>query len=257
MIRTCITSALALAALLVAARPAGAQPGGDLEAEMRKKMEEISRLMRDSERRLLEMTHVDRIVDQQEEIVSRLRELLPPEEAERQAAEEMRKRREQLEQSQQELSRKIQELLDGQKNAGEQTVKQLQELLKNLPRRRQEGGGGDSEEKQQRKPDEQKRLDEQKDEDRRQRDVPQDPKSKQEEEARKREEMRGGTKPKDETDSAARLKRIEAWIARLPPEEQARINRNDFSSIPLRYRQLVQEYTALRAKREAEEDADR
>ena len=48
MIRTCITSAIALAALLVAARPAGAQPGGDRAAEMRKKMEESARLKRDA-----------------------------------------------------------------------------------------------------------------------------------------------------------------------------------------------------------------
>ena len=43
----------------------------------------------------------------------------------------------------------------------------------------------------------------------------------------------------------------------MPPEDVERINRNDFSTIPRRYQQLVREYTALRAQREAKEGADR
>ena len=45
-------------------------------------------------------------------------------------------------------------------------------------------------------------------------------------------------------------------LRRLPPEEQDRINRNDFSTIPSRYRKLVEEYTTRRAKREAEREKD-
>ena len=69
------------------------------------------------------------------------------------------------------------------------------------------------------------------------------------------ERAREDKKPKDETE-AARLRRIEAWIARLPPEEQERLSRDDLSGVPARYRRLIREYTALRAKREAEQEAD-
>ncbi len=48
----------------------------------------------------------------------------------------------------------------------------------------------------------------------------------------------------------------DAWLARLPPEEQERLRRGDFSNIPQRYRRLVERYTMNAARSEAEEDTD-
>ena len=70
----------------------------------------------------------------------------------------------------------------------------------------------------------------------------------------KKQKKSSAKKPEDKTQDPRRLKQIQAWIARLPPEQLERINRGDLSFIPDRYRRLVREYTALRAKRESEPD---
>ena len=233
-------------------------------AEMRKKlekqMEEISRLMRDSERRLLELTKVDRIASQQTEIVKRLEELLPDAKQPPEQAAKAAKQKEELEKKQGELQRKLADLLDGQKNAGEMSVQELRNLLRNLPRNQQQSNqqGEGEKQKQQRREREKKLRDRQREKEQRDKQNQGAKKQESKSAANKDKQQRGGKKPRDDREQTARLKRIKAWITRLPPEEQARINRNDFSSIPMRYRRLVREYTALRAKREAEKaDEDR
>ena len=62
-------------------------------------------------------------------------------------------------------------------------------------------------------------------------------------------------KKKDEERKKSALeRRVDAWLVRLPPEEQERLRRGDFSNVPQRYRRLVERYTINAAKREAEED---
>lgn len=225
----------AFAALAWACGAARAQ--GSPEEEMKKRMEEIARLMRESEKLLLEITQVDRLVDRQREIVEKLKELEPPQQD---AAAELKAKQEEIE-------RKIQELFRDQQQKGEMTVKQLEELLRSLPR----GGQGQPEHernKEQRK-EEERRLPEREEQKQQQARGPRDQKDPE------RDKTPEGRKPKDEAE-AARLRRIEAWIARLPPEEQERLSRNDFSGVPARYRRLIREYTALRAKREGEQESD-
>lgn len=240
-------------ALLVAAGIAAAQQGATEEA-IRKQAAEISRLMRESERLLLEITRVDRLVESQKQVEEELKKLLPPEQGGEGAAggeEEAAQKRQQLEVKHQELAKRIEEMLAGEKEKADLTVQQLEELLKQLPRQQQQqpGGGGQDPKSGERE----KRLKDREEEERKQHQAqqqqqqkPRDPKDPQ-----KRTEKR----PRSEDPSEARLKRVDAWIAKLPPEEQERINRNDFTRIPLRYRRLVEEYTAQRAKRAAEKES--
>ena len=239
----------ALSVFLLCCGVAAAQ-GSAMKDKVKKQMEEISRLMRDSERLLLELTKVDQVVAAQTEVVDELRKLqeqTPPKDAAARAQREQGKKK--LEGRQGELTRKFEEMFKGQKARGERAVYELQELLRNLPRQ-QNGGGGDSDEKRRRRQqrDRQKQLREQQREQKQQQNQlgPRD--------KRERRELRSERRPRDKTEGAARQRRVEAWIARLPPEDQARINRNDLSTIPTRYRKLVREYTAARAKREAEEE---
>jgi hypothetical protein len=221
-----------------------------LREKLQKQMEEISRLMRDSEGRLLEMTRVDTIVEAQERIVDELQKLLDqPPPATKAAAEEREKRRRELEEQQEEIAKKLREMFEGQERSAGQTVKELQELLRNLPRQRQGQGGkpDDKKSRQRQKQDRQKRL---QNRDEKKQEEPRSPREKREQ----KRDPRTGKRTGDDTEAGARLKRIEAWIARLPPEDQERINRNDFSTIPPRYQRLVREYTALRAQHEAREE---
>jgi len=222
-----------------------------LREKLQKQMEEISRLMRDSEGKLLEMTRVDTVVETQARIVDELQKLLdqaPP--ATNAAAEEREKRRQELEEQQEEIARKLKELFEGQERSAGQTVKELQELLRNLPRQRHgQGGKPDDKKKGKRqKHDRQKKRLRNRDE--KKQEEPRSPREKREQ----KRDPRTGKRVKDNTEAGARLRRIEAWIVRLPPEDQERINRNDFSTIPPRYQRLVREYTALRAQREAKEE---
>jgi chromosome segregation ATPase len=241
-------------ALLVCGGVAVAQESA-LQDKLKKQMEEISRLMRDSERRLLEMTKVDVVVEKQRQIVAELRKLLeqPPPTADHAAAQgqERDRRKEELEQQQAELVRKLEEIFEGQKQSAEQTVKELEELLRSLPRQPGAGQGQPDRNRRRQEQDRQKRLRDEQEE--RTQKEPRSPRQKRDQ---RKDQPTGSQRRKDQTEAAARLRRIEAWIARLPPEDQERINRNDFSTIPHRYRRLVREYTALRAKREAERDAE-
>lgn len=224
-----------------------------LKEKLKKQMEAISRLMRDSEDKLLEMTRLETIAEAQEQIVAELEKLLQQPPAASDAAREQReKRRQELEAQQSEIARKLKEIFEGQEKSAQQTVKELQELLRSLPRQRH--GQGQPDEKKNRKKqqqDRQKRLRKERQE--RTQEQPRHPRDKREQ----RRDTRTGKRPKDQSEAASRLRRIEAWIARLPPEDQERINRNDFSTIPPRYQRLVREYTALRAQREAKEEAER
>jgi len=241
-----------LAAVVFACGLASAQ-GADMREQLEKKMDDISQLMRDSEKRLLELANVDRIVEQQEEIVRRLEDLIPPQPpSDAEAARKLQEDKQELEKEQQEIGRRLQELVQGQEQAAQMTVKQLMELLQSLPRQQnQSGRKGEDRSRRKRKDDRSKRLREREDEpEQRQPDSP-----RRKDEVREEKKKRAGAKrPDEDTERAARMRRVEAWIARLPPEDVARINRNDFSHIPVRYRRLVQEYTALRARREAEKD---
>ena len=243
-----------LAVLVLCCGFAAAQDSA-LRAKLQKQMEEISRLMRDSEGKLLEMTRVDTIVEAQARIVDELQKLLDqPPPATKAATEEREKRRQELEEQQEEIAKKLRDMFEGQEQSAGQTVKELQELLRNLPRQRHgQGGKPDDKTKGPRqKQDRQKRL---RDRDEKKQEEPRSPREKREQ----KRDPRTGKRAKDDTQAGARLRRIEAWIARLPPEDQERINRNDFSTIPPRYQRLVREYTALRAQREAkgEEKKDR
>jgi hypothetical protein len=237
--------------LLCAAGFAAAQQGA-IEEEIRKQAAEISRLMRESERLLLEITRVDRLVETQKQVEEELKKLLPPEQDGGAAGgEENAQKRQQLEQKHQELKQRLEEMLSGEREKADLTVQQLEELLKRLPRQQQQQGGGQGDPKQEER---EKRLRDREEQEQKQhqpqgeQQQPRDPKDKQ---------PRTDKRPPPPPDpAAARLRRVEAWIARLPPEDQAKINRNDFSRIPSRYRKLVEEYTAQRAKRAAEQDSD-
>ncbi|HEY7863619.1 MAG TPA: hypothetical protein VIE39_08165 [Thermoanaerobaculia bacterium] len=237
--------------LLVAAGIAAAQQGA-IEDKIRQQAEEIARLMRESERLLLELSNVDRIFDTQEKIVEELRKLMPPETPQGAGADETEqaRKRKELEEKQANLAKQIEEMLSRQAQSAQLTAKQLEELLKNLPRQQSQGGEGEQgREPQASQEEREKRLREQ--QEARKQHQPQAPR--QEQEAKDKTRNADTKRPPDKTQAEARRERIDAWIASLPPEEQERINRNDFSSIPLRYRRLVEEYTAARSKREAEE----
>ena len=225
-----------------------------MREKLQKQMEEIARLMRDSEDKLLEMTRVETVIEKQRQIVEELEKLLKtPPPAAAAAAEQREQRRQELEAQQEEVTRKLKEMFEGQERSAQQTVKELAELLRNLPRRPHGQGGqpDDKNKRQKQKQDRQKRL--RKDRKEKTQEQPKSPRDKREQ----KRDPRTGKRTKDQTEAASRLRRIEAWIARLPPEDVERINRNDFSTIPPRYRQLVREYTALRAQRAAKEEADR
>jgi len=238
--------------LLLAAGIAAAQ-GGAIDDKIREQVAEISRLMRESERLLLEITRVDRLVETQKQIEEEMKKLLPPEQpAEGGAgADEQAQKRQQLEAKHAEISQRLQEMLQGEREKAAMTVQQLEELLKRLPQQQQPMGGGGSGEPQS-KEEREKRLREQQEE--RKQHEPMSPR-REHEETKDRQQRTDKRRAADET-AAARIKRTEAWIARLPPEDQERINRNDFSRVPARYRPLVEEYTAHRAKREAEREPE-
>ena len=236
-------------ALLVAAGIAPAQQGATEEA-IRKQAAEISRLMRESERLLLEITRVDRLVESQKQVEEELKKLLPPEQGGEGAPgdEEAARKRQQLEAKHQDLARRIEEMLAGEKEKANLTVQQLEELLKQLPRQQQpqQGGGGQGDSKSE---EHEKRLKEREEEERKQH----QPKDQQKQQPRDPKDQQKRTEKRQPAEEA-RLRRVDAWIAKLPHEDQERINRNDFTRVPLRYRRLVEEYTAQRAKRAAEKE---
>jgi len=261
---------LCLLAPLVA-RPANAQDGGEQHGgagaeDIGKKMAEISRLMRESERLLLEMTKIEQIVAQQRRVVEQLEKLKTPkqddpaggtqqeqdqqkqDQAQRQEAE--KKQREQLLQKQAELRRKLEDLFKNQDSASSGSVAALEELLRNLPTGRGQGGGSGPPQPQQsgnekkKKAQEKKQNEKKGEKEKNKKDKPRDGETRDE----KREEK--------EREKESQIDRIEAWIARLPRAQLEAINRNDYSSFPPRYRRLLREYTRRRAKREAEDTRD-
>jgi hypothetical protein len=224
-----------------------------MREKLQKQMEEIARLMRDSEDKLLSMTRLETIVTEQERIVEELEKLLqkPPPNSDA-AAEQREKSRRELEAQQEDITRKLKEMFEGQERSAQQTVEELQELLRSLPRQRHgQGGKPDDKKRQKQRQDRQKRL-----RNERKEKTQEDPRNPREKREQKRD-PRTGRRTKDQTEAQARMRRIDAWIAKLPPEDLERINRNDFSTVPPRYRQLVREYTALRAQREAKGSTDR
>jgi chemotaxis protein histidine kinase CheA len=245
---------LLLPALLVllGALPAQAQHSMDMDA-MKKKMEEISQLMRESERLLRDITTMDKLVEQQRRIVDELEKLKPPEQpsntsAQPQANEADKKKREDLQSKQKQLREKIEKLFESQDKAAQMSVQQLEWLLKNLP----QGGKGPPSQSQsqgdENKPGE-KKQDEKKQNGKKdgEKDGSED----------KPDNGTGRDKDKAEQDKESQLSRVEAWIARLPRAQQERINRNDFSGFPPRYRRLLREYTRLRAERESRRKDDK
>jgi len=206
MSRTILTTLTALlVGLAVPAGPAHAQ-GQNMREEMRKRMEEISRLMRESEKLLLEIT----------------------------------------------VANQLNRLFDGQKQRGEGAAHQLMELLKNWPKNRQQGQSQPDQDKKKQKKSKPK-PEKDKHKELKNRDKPQSPRDKKELFKKKPER---GKRPQDKKQAARQGRRIDAWIASLPPEQLERINRGDLGFIPARYRRLLREYTAKRAKREAEESTD-
>lgn len=224
-----------------------------IEEKLRQQVAEISRLMRESERLLLEITRVDRLVEAQKQVEDELKKLIPPEQGGAGGGggdERAQERRQQLESRHGEIAGRLEEMLKNEREKSAQTVQQLRELLENLPRQEQQGQGPSQESKQQPSQAEQeKRLREREEQERKQH-QPRSPRDQRDQKDKQRRDDRNQRLPEDP--SAAVTKRVEAWIAKLPPEEQERINRNDFSRIPIQYRALVEEYTAQRAKREAQ-----
>ncbi len=248
--KTRLPMPLRIAGVLAFCAAASMAQGSSIEEKIRKQMEEISQLMRESERLLLEISKSGKLAERQADIVRKLKELQnkqPPDAAasaaQKEQAEKERKKREQLQQQQQQLERKLSDLLNNQKSSSQMTVSRLVQLLANLPRQKGGQGPGDKHQKPKKrrpdKKDDQVRKDKQPNKPRR------------EEDRRKRMERQ--RKEKERLDRA-RMSHIEAWIAHLPPEVQERINRNDLRNIPPLYRELVRKYTTRRAKREAEED---
>jgi len=243
-------------ALLLAAATAAAQQES-VEEKLRQQVAEISRLMRESERLLLEITRVDRLVEAQKQVEEEMKKLLPPEQGGEggAGAEERAQQRQQLESKHGEISQRLEEMLRSEREKADLTVKQLEELLHSLPRQQQmQGTSSDSKEKKSAE-EREKQLREREEEDRKQH-QPRSPRQQKDEQKDKRQLDRQRRPQAPEDTAAAKVKRVEAWIARLPPEDQERINRNDFSRIPIQYRRLVEEYTAQRAKREAEKEPE-
>ena len=117
-----------LTLVLLAGGIATAQ-GRDIRKEIEQKMDEIAKLMRQSEELLLEITNVDRLVAQQEDVVRKLKELEPPPRPATPAANaERQKKRRALEEEQSEVVRKLQNMFDRQKQSGEMTVEQLAKI---------------------------------------------------------------------------------------------------------------------------------
>ena len=242
-----------LAALVFCSTLAQAQ-GGDMQKnmreKMRKRMEEISRLMRESERLLLDITKVDRLVARQQAIVRELEKLEPPKQNDPASAARAKKA-EDLRQQQAEAARRLSELFDGQRQRGERTVAELMDLLRNWPTQhgnRPSSGGPDHKSKAQK--EREKRLREQQEQ--KQRNKADRPRNKKDKFKQQR-----GRRTEDKQQANRALHAYEAWIVTLPPKQQERISRGDLSDIPSAYRRLVREYTALRAKREAEREEDK
>jgi len=262
-LRTLFRNRLVLALFAGLLLPAGAARAQheDQAGEMRKKMAEISQLMRDSERLLLEMTKIDRLVEQQRRVVDELEKLEPPEQPANAASkqggepqdEERERKRAQLQQQQQELQRKLAELFQSQDSAAQQSVAALEKLLRELPKGGSGGGSPQPEQNQQQTPPE----DGEKPEEKKQGDADRKGQKDQQKPREDKTSSLDEKKSKEEREREARLARHEAWIARLPPEQQERISRGDFSGFPARYRRLLREYTRLRAEREAKERENR
>ncbi len=251
-------SSLLLLALLA---PRADAQEGDPREEMKRRMEEIARLMRESERGLLDISRLGRLLEEQAAIVEKLKQLEPPP-AEGAAANpaqtpeqaEREKQQQRLRERQAAVAERLRKLFEDQKASASRSVEEIERLLQSLPRGEQQSGSepGDRGEKPKPGGNEEKRLDAP--EEKRQ-EKPQDGREAKEKD---REPKPGsGEKPETEAEAAEQRRRINAWIARLPPEVVERLNRNDYSAIPARYQRLVRELTALRAKREAEETPER
>ncbi|MFB3066895.1 MAG: hypothetical protein ACE10D_10335, partial [Planctomycetota bacterium] len=217
--------------------PLQGMPGQQTIEDLQKQMKEISRLMQESERELLELTTLDRIVKQQSELRRKLEELERAKEPETEAKREARrKKRGELERGQEQTRRRIADLLQGPEMRGHQLVSSLEKLLRSMPRGSKGGGRGGKQGKQP-KP---RQLDPNKEQMQTQ---PKDGK-------RTKNEPRE-RKPEDKPGSGADARRrVEAWLARLPPEEQELIRRGDLSGVPLRYRPIIERITVERAARE-------
>ncbi len=240
-------SAFLLATFLVLTGPAAAQGGpgapggGDPREEIKKRMDEISNLMRASELLLLEVSNVDRLVQSQKAVDAELQKLLkdPPQQSDTApAAEARREKQDQLEKKQGDLKEKLQRLLQGQGQSGKALERSLAELLRAWPK----GGRGPSSNSP--KNDRQKKKKDGGDKSQKKPRDPQDKMLRDKERKKRNEERR----------KSALERKVDAWLARLPPEEQERLRRGDFSNVPQRYRRLVERYTINAAKREAEED---
>ncbi|MGQ0612224.1 MAG: hypothetical protein ACT4PV_00525 [Planctomycetaceae bacterium] len=231
---------------VLAALAAAAVAQEDPREKLRRQMEEISKLMRESERLLLEITRVDRVQERQAEVARKLEALLKdPPETGGAAAEKRDAERQALERQQEELRRQLEELLGGQQEKGEKLVKSLEELLRSLPRGGRGQGSGDPPRGKERPRDGGDRRPEDREELKQN-----DPNEPRDEREKSNPE---GRRPKDETASPDRMRQIEAWLARLPPEEQERLRRGDLSHVPAPYRTMIEAYTKARAKREADE----
>jgi len=239
-------SGFVLAALCALSVPVAAQGqmGENEMQKMRKSMDEIANLMRASEQLLLDVSNVDRLVQSQKDVDAKLQELLkdppPPQQANAsQAAEQRRQKQEQLEKKQGELKEKLQRLLQGQGQSGQALERSLAELLRSWPQ---------SNSQMSQRPDP-------KNDRKKKKKSGADESQKKPRDSRDRMLKEKERKKKDEERKKSALeRRVDAWLVRLPPEEQERLRRGDFSNVPQRYRRLVERYTINAAKREAEED---
>jgi len=237
-----------MTAVLLCSTLAQAQ-GQNMREEMKKRMEEISRLMRESERLLLEITKVDRLVAKQQAILRELKKLEPPKQDKPSA--QRKQKADDLKKKQADAARQLSELFDGQRQRGKRTVTELQALLQNWPKDQQQGSGQPKKKSKEQKEREKRLREKQKEQ--KQRSQPHKPRD---EKDKFRDKKQRTKRPEDKKQANRAVHAIEAWIAKLPPKQQERISRGDLSDIPMRYRRLVREYTALRAKREAERDAE-
>lgn len=245
-------------ALLLAPGVAAAEDEGagrdDLKAKIKKKMEEILELMAENERALLELsTGADgkpRRVDVE------VPDVPPAKGASGTGSDGSSGSSGGATKSGEEIARRLRELIEGQRGRGQRIPKEMEELLRMIPRSQGKGQGqpqgkpSDGKQKDQASEElreaRRKRLEEQKrrEETKRQRGDPSNP--------AESDRMRTG-KPEDKEkpEDASRGPDVPVWFTALPPEIRDALAGGQAEKIPQKYRHLIARYNLYIQKQAA------